>query len=246
MNCDAFDFVKILCEVGINNEIDDILDRFLLYNRSTFISSMLLPLDSSLKGIMIYKLLDNHNKVDHSNDEYEMRIIMEILRKDDIEKSLKNLLILKNRRINNSRTKRIILKFLFERDEESLENISIKYRNKVSDLISHSLGRTDTFHILNGDKKSFRKHIGKHTKIDCINILKHLYNYPIDKGRKQYHRINDYQEIKKSCIIFNHDNFLNIMKKNTLPKELVLGLRNTYKLEIPINLIHDHYNSIMV
>jgi hypothetical protein len=233
-----------------NNKIDDTLanlDNLLSSGRSMFALSMLLPLDSSLKGLMMYKLLENKKCEPNFNYEPEMKIIFDVLKKEDIEKSLKNLLILKQRRVNNARAKRIILEFIFSRDLESLENISIRYKNKISSLISHALGHTTIWNILNGNKKVYDKSIAKYINHDCTNVLNHLFNRPIDVNKKQYFKINDYHEIKTISFncpdIDNVNDIIDIIKKKNIPKEVILGLRNFYKLSIPLNLIFEIFDS---
>ena len=117
-------------------------------------------------------------------------------------------------------------------------------------MISHALGHSTCCNILNGNVKLYEKNISKYTKYDCTNVLNHLFNRTIDVNNRQYLKINDYHEIKS--ISFNSpdidgvNNIIDIIKKRTIPKEVILGLRNFYKLHIPLNLIFEIFDAPMV
>ena len=134
--------------------ISETWNNFLNYDRFLFSLTMLLNCTAYSKGRMSHLLLSNPVKQSKSNQyelieyglgfDYESEIILHNLRKESMARALKNLLMLTKKefkRVNNSKTRKIILRFIFQRDNSSLEEMCIKFKKKLKVLIRHALGK---------------------------------------------------------------------------------------------------------
>jgi hypothetical protein len=80
------------------------------------------------------------------------------LAKEKTPRALKNLLLLAGKdinstKVNNSRTRKVILDFLFkDRQPRELDSLSINYKKKMASLVRHALGKYDLHKVLNRDK----------------------------------------------------------------------------------------------
>jgi len=195
------------------------------------------------KGRMNHMLLSNPQSVtgtelvpDGLSFDYESKVILYNLSKERTPRALKNLLMLaggeNQKRVNNSRTRKIILEFIFNRENKSLDGLAVNYKGKLKRLVRHALGKQDLFKIINGDSKRFYKFIGRYNR-HAIPVLLHLFDKKdFFKGKTKAHfpKIDQYQALKAAAIAGDVDAFKKSMKG--MPDLTVMGFRNSFKLPI--------------
>ncbi len=228
-------------------------DGLLAYDRVLFSLLSILNGSGFSKGMISHLLLSN--PIDKGtgkelipaglDDGFETNIIMYNLHKIASEQSmpraLKNLLILAGsdsnaRRINNSRTKKIILDFIFNRDNRELDALAVNYKSKLAKLIRHALGKQDLYKILNNaalvqNEKLFQKLIGRYNR-NAYPIVCFLFGIepPLKDVSPYFPLVEQYLNLKLGAASGDLDLFRKSMKK--LPWRTVIGFRNTYKLNI--------------
>ena len=219
-------------------------DGLFNYDRALFALTSILNGTGFSKGAMAHKLLSNPvisqtgmELIPGGLDaEFERKIIFYNLEKQQMARSIKNLLMLAggelHSRVNNSRTRKIILEFLFNRDNKELDSLAINFKSKLAKLVRHALGKQDLFKILNGDMVLFEKKIGKYNKY-AFPVVCHLFNrLPIPGGEVRGHfpNIDNYWKAKTAASTGDVKEFEKLINK--LPWRVVMGFRNTYKLDI--------------
>ena len=228
--------------------VKDTWDRLMAYDRVLFALLSLLNGSSFSKGMISHQLLsiplDKGSGKDliptGLDDDFEKNVILYNLNKiaseDSMPRALKNLLILAGsdqnaKRINNSRTRKIILEFIFNRDNRGLDSLAVNFKSKLADLIRHAIGKQDLYKILHNHEKLFQKLIGRYNR-DALPVVQFLFGVPSDpkETAPYFPQIEAYLSLKYSAKIGDVDSFKNEMKK--LPWRTVMGFRNTYKLPI--------------
>jgi len=202
------------------------------------------------KGRMNHMLLSNPQSVtgkelvpDALSFDYETKVIMYNLTKERTPRALKNLLMLaggeNQKRVNNSRTRKIILEFIFNRDNEYLDGLAVNYKGKLRKLIRHALGKQDLYKILHGDEKLFRKSIGRYNR-HALPVLNHLFDSPVRLTKTTqafFPKIEQYYNLKAASIAGNVELFKKHMKG--MPTSTVIGFRNSYKVPIELSAIYE-------
>ena len=229
------------------NVVKRMWDGLFEYDRALFALTSILNGTGFSKGAMTHKLLSNpvisqtgkELVPDGLDSEFERNVItynLEKLAEKQMARALRNLLMLAggelHTRVNNSRTRKIILEFLFNRECKEIDALAVNFKSKLAKLVRHALGKQDLYKILNGDKILFRKKIG------CYNVLTypvvcHLFNkVPISTGELRGHfpKIDDYWQAKTHASLGNIKEFKKLIKK--LPWRVAMGFRNKYKLQI--------------
>lgn len=223
----------------------------LAYDRVLFCLLSLLNGSGFAKGMISHALLSNpFDKGTGTDlipagldDEFERNVILYNLHKiseDKMPRALKNLLILAGsdqnaKRVNNSRTRKIILDFIFNRDNKELDNLAVNFKGKLAKLVRHALGKQDLRKILAGDEKLFQKLIGRYNR-HARPVLHHLFNMddlpsmPAKATQPHFPKIIAYWNLKQAARAGNVDGFKKLMNK--LPFRTVMGFRNTYKIPI--------------
>jgi hypothetical protein len=127
---------------------------FLAEDRELFALILQLPGSDYAKGRMAHMLLDQpdtravESRVNLPGDgafsirwkDAEFNLILAALRAMSPARALKNLLMLTRRemgRVNNRHTRRLVQAYLFERDTKSLDELLVKFRNKIRILVRH-------------------------------------------------------------------------------------------------------------
>jgi hypothetical protein len=214
------------------------------HDRTLFCLTTLLGGTGFSKGMMSHMLLA-HPHASNGKElvpeglafDYETKVIMYNLDKERTPRALKNLLMLaggeNQGRVNNNRTRRIILEFIFNRDHDSLDNLAVNYKNKLRTLIRHALGKQDLYKILNGDRRLFRKWIGRYHR-NAFPVICYLFDVdlPMDEIYAFFPKVERVLLLKEAAKDLDVETFKNLMKG--LPHLTVMGYRNTYKLDIPI------------
>ena len=221
------------------------------YDRTLFCLMSLLNGTGFSKGSISHMLLSNPQTGKELIPktlafDYETKIIKYNLRKEKTPRALKNLLMLAGKegthsnlidtvngkkRVNNSRTKKIILDYIFNRGHKDLDNLAVNYKGKLKKLIRHALGNVDLHKILNGDTKLFNKWIGRYYA-NAMPVLLYLFDKELEKNvvYAHYKKISQVQLLKKAAIDGDVNNFRKLMKG--IPILTAMGLRNCYKVPI--------------
>ena len=225
-------------------KVFDMWKKLFLFDRTLFSLMMLLSGTGFSKGMMTHFLLSNEQEnlgkalVPASlASNYETQIIKYNLAKERTPRALKNLLLLcgdvKLNKVNNSRTRKIILEYIFNRSHDDLDNLAINYKNKLKTLIRHALGKQTLFKILNGNLVQFEKLIGRYNK-NAGPVVYYIFNkeYPKKSISAYFKKINQCIQLREAASKKDADAFENLMKG--LPLRTVMGFRNTYRVPIEI------------
>ena len=219
------------------------------YDRTLFCLITLLGGTGFSKGAMAHMLLGNPvvTKGNLPVDvgfafDYESKVMLYNLAKERIPRALKNLLMLTGtegfNRVNNSRTRKLILEFIFNRDVRELDGLAINYKSKLKRLVRHALGKQDLFKILNGDNKLFLKWIGRYNEKACP-VVYHLFDHPPPRDvlLTRFPKIEKYWDLRVAAQDGNVEKFRKLMKG--MPQRTVIGFRNTYKVQIELSEIYE-------
>ena len=234
------------------------------FDRPLFCLVSLLAGTGFSKGAMAHVLLSNPMATDPRGREvipegldgrFEEQVINYNLYKESTPRALKNLLLLVGdkqhdlKRVNNARTKRIIINFIFDRESEDLQYLAINYKGKLAKLIKHALGKQNLTKVLNGNVEILNKLCGG--TIDSrlpvgfnINersyqyqVFLHIFNKPLWATGYYLPLLEAYSSLRKAAKINNVKSFLRYAKD--LPYRTVMGFRNTYKVDVEISDIMD-------
>jgi len=226
------------------NQVMRMWQELFTHDRTLFCLTSLLGGTGFSKGAMTHMLLSNPQSIigtelvpEGLSFDYESKVIRYNLAKERTPRALKNLLMLaggeKHDRVNNSRTRRIILEYIFNRDHVALDNLAINYKGKLKKLIRHALGKQDLHKILCGDMKLFDKWIGRYHG-NAFPVMCYLFDREVPKDQVQAYfvKIDQVLKLKAAAQSGDVDEFIKHMKG--LPRLTVMGYRNTYK--IPVDL----------
>jgi len=229
--------------------INDTWRSFFNYDRTLFCLATLLSGTGFSKGAMSHMLLSNPQATTNKeivpvglSFDYESKVIMYNLIKERTPRALKNLLMLAGKegksRVNNSRTRHIILEYIFNRDHNGLDNLAVNYKGKLKTLIQHALGKQDLIKILNGNEQLFMKWIGRY-HVNAFPVLCYIFNKPLPQNVVYAHftKIDQVQELSKAAKAGDVKMFQKYMKG--LPNLTVMGYRNTYKIPIELGVVYE-------
>jgi len=222
-------------------------DGLFEYDRALFALTSILNGTGFSKGAMTHKLLSNPDVPqsgkelvpDGLDSEFERKVIsynLQRLAEKQMARAIRNLLMLAggelHSRVNNSRTRKVILSFLFDRPCKEIDALAINFKTKLAKLVRHSLGKQDLYKVLNGDTALFRKHIGCYNAL-AMPVIHHLFNQ-VPKAangiRGHFPKIDDYWCAKHAAAHGNIEEFIKLIPK--LPWRVAMGFRNSYKLPI--------------
>lgn len=221
------------------------------FDRTLFCLTTLLGGTGFSKGSMNHMLLANPQSVTGKElvpegmaFDYETKVIHYNLSKERIPRALKNLLMLTGGegfvKVNNSRTRKVILEFIFNRSNAELEGLAINYKSKLKTLVRHALGKQEVYNIFNGDERLFTKRIGRYNP-DAMAVLLHLFDKrPVYKTAQPvvyFKKIDKYWALRQAAQDSNVDEFKKLMVN--MPTRTVMGFRNTYKLPIEKSEIYE-------
>jgi hypothetical protein len=212
------------------------------YDRTLFCLITLLGGTGFSKGVMSHMLLSTPQSTtgreivpEGLSSDYETEVILYNLSKEKTPRALKNLLMFVGRdgrpKVNNARTRKLILEYIFNRNHNSLDNLAVNYKGKLRTLVRHALGRQDLTKILLGDEQKFQKWIGRYHP-NALPVLLYLFDRDIPKDQvfAYYEKIDQVLKLKEAAKAGNVEEFRRFMKD--LPRLTVLGYRNTYKVPI--------------
>lgn len=142
---------------------------------------------------------------------------------ENITHALKLLLSLKTKRINNSRATKVVLRFLFERG--NLDYISIKYKDKVKELLIHALGQGTLHGVVRREEKAvkkFNKSVAAYKNPFSLETVDFLF------GKEKEFHSPFYAEYVKIRNDFKNGT-VSLNKQTKLPIEVLEGFNNFYK-----------------
>ncbi len=202
------------------------LYTYLLYfTNSTYYAKSLIM--RNLLGNSILKDANSHLlDKDPQILEIENKLFHHTLFNENITHSLKMLLSFKKDRVNNARSTKVILDFIFNRGNADF--IVIKYKNKVKQLLIHALGLKTVNDILEGNNKG-NKAFKKHIEVYKNPFAKEVFEFVFDKERcytSPY--LKEYVQVRED---FKNNN-VKLNKKVSLPIEVLSGFNNFYKRNI--------------
>jgi len=219
------------------------------FDRTLFCLTTLLGGTGFAKGSMNHMLLANPQSVtgrelvpEGMAFDYESKVIRYNLSKERIPRALKNLLMLTGAegctKVNNSRTRKIILEFIFNRSISELEGLAINYKSKLKKLVRHALGKQEVYNILNGDALLFKKRIGRY-KMQALPVIFHIFDKrpPAGTAHTRYTKIENYWDLREAAESGNVEQFRKLM--DGMPNRTVMGFRNTYKVPIEKSEIYE-------
>lgn len=222
------------------------------YDRSLFCLTTLLGGTGFSKGAMSHMLLGNPvtpttlPALEGLPVDYESNVILYNLARERTPRALKNLLMLSGEegfnRVNNARTRKLILDFIFNRDVRELDGLAINYKGKLKKLVRHALGKQDVYNILNGIETGsgnlFMKWIGRYNE-KALPVFMHLFDKePVRQGLSTFYpKIDQYWSLRKAAQTGNVQDFMKYMKG--MPQRTVVGFRNTYKVPIELSSIYE-------
>jgi hypothetical protein len=172
------------------------------------------------------------------------RYNLEKISQDRFARAIKNLLMLTGgegfTRVNNARTRKLILEFIFDRDNKELDGLAINFKTKLRKLVSHALGSQTKYKILHGDAKLFNKWIARYNP-HAMPVLLHLFNKsPVYKTADPvvyFPKIEQYWNLRSAAEAGSISRFKKYMKG--MPLRTVIGFRNQYKIPIELSEVHD-------
>ena len=177
------------------------------------------------KSIIIEKLLSNSlfkkEVFSESDLMIEDYLIKNTLFSMNTTYAIKTLLRLKDKKVNNNRTSKVILSFIFDRGNTDF--IAVKYKSKLKDLCKHALGHSKIQKILEWNKegqKIFDKYISIYENPYAKEVIFFLFGKEIEY-KSEY--LEEYSRIKKE---FESNTF---KMKSNLPIEVLIGFNNHYK-----------------
>lgn len=194
----------------------------LFFQDATYFSKSMI-----IQNLLAHSLNKDINKEIIEKDPIRLQIedelIYRALLNENMTHALKMLLSLKENKINNTRTTRLITKFLFRR--KNLDRIVIKYKQKVKELLIHAFGKQKMHHILTGTSKGkvlYQKWIAIYKNPNALEIIQFVFN-------KQQEYINsylkDYQNVKNHFV----NNTIHEIGKSEVPVEVMIGFNNFHK-----------------
>ena len=194
------------------------------------------------KKLIIENLLKNSLYKEEMTPENEERIkiedylIYKSLMTENITHALKMLLGLKENKINNSRTSKLILRFLFDRG--NTDYICIKYKKKIKDLLIHAIGLKKINIIINkGDGGTlFNKHVKIYKNPFAFECISFVFDKDYDYTSKY---LLEYIKARK---IFKENKTSLKIKKGIVPIEVLEGFSSTYNGYIDIKNVYEVAN----
>lgn len=223
------------------------------YDRVLFSLITLLGGTGFAKGAMNHMLLANP-QVGTGKDlipealpeEFEKNIVrynLTRLSEDKFARAIKNLMMLAGGegfvKVNNSRTRKIILEFVFSRENKNLDSLAVNFKTKLRKLVRHALGKQTVYKILNGDELLFNKWVGRYNRL-AEPVFYHLFDkQPKMRAKATGHfpMIKQYWNLKNAAKTGDVEKFRKLMKG--MPQRTVIGFRNLYKIPIELSEIYE-------
>lgn len=220
-------------------EADRLLYTYLLYfSKSTYYS----------KSLIISNLLTNSlNKEDNKSYlekdaallSVEDFLIHKALFSENITHALKLLLSLKEKRINNARTTATILAFLFKRG--NLDQIAIKYKVKVRELLIHALGLKTVKGIVRRDKAEmakFKRFVDVYGNPFALEVIDFVNGVQSDSFTSPF--LKEYVRVAQLMADSTVWDIAQQLKGTTLPIEVLEGFNSHYQRNISLKNLLDN------
>lgn len=258
---------------GSDEQLDIVIDKceeLLEEDRSLFAVSSLLPGTNYSKGLISHLLLNNsigEDIVDYPlmynwNGYIEMRIVLYNLRDMGYARAIKNMLMFLGREdgidfecINNTRNRKIVTNYVFGRDDDSLEYLAVKFKNKLESLFTRALGYRDLMCIIKKEKdwkKQFNKYFKPIDSADrelfnherVVAILSFVAGEEVDYPVYHFSKIELYNELSELAKERKEEEFLDKVKANPnkIPTEVIESWIGCFQLDIDLNEAMEHGN----
>jgi hypothetical protein len=213
-----------------NTVIENSHRNMLGIDRGIYAATMMLDgINDINKMVGVRNLLLTKDNRDHSmiSLETETKIIACLMTQLPVQRLLKMYGDLKEKRVNNARTRRIILLSIL--NSSSLEYWSVKYRAKMKNALEHAWGKRMTSIIASILKRKSKDWNAKELTIITTNVRKYA-----------NHEANEKVEECVSFILGNEKNITlpiltsfveaktDLSKGTKLPTEVLEGIRSTY------------------
>jgi hypothetical protein len=242
---------------GANEQFTQVLQmwqQLFKFDRVMFSLVTLLGGTGFSKGAMNHMMLANPQTgtgkdlvPDALPEDFEKDIFrynLEKVSQERFARAIKNLMMLTGAegftKVNNARTRKLILEFIFSRDNDELDSLAVNFKTKLRKLTRHALGSQSVYKILNGDESLFNKLIGRYNA-DALPVFFHLFNkepvYKTPDPVVYFKKIDQYWGLRFAAEKGNVENFKKYMKG--LPLRTVIGFRNQYKVPIELSDVHD-------
>ena len=242
---------------GKDEQFDAILQiwqQLFKYDRVMFGLLTLLGGTGFSKGAMNHMLLANPQTGTGKDlipealpEDFESNIVKYNLAKlseTKFARALKNLMMLTGEegfvKVNNARTRKLILEYIFSRENKHLDSIAVNFKSKLRKLVRHALGKQTLHKILNGDEMLFGKWIGRFNPL-AQPVVFHLFDKrpPLRSQKVTGHfpLITQYWYLKKAAQDGSVERFRKYMKG--LPQRTVIGFRNTFKIAIELSEVYE-------
>jgi hypothetical protein len=226
-----------------NQKITEQWKEFLQYDRLLFALILFLPTSDYAFGRISHLLCKNKTTEIVSKDfkitnDFEEKIILNGLRKQPMPRALKNLLMFTNAnigRVNNAKVRNIILKYIFQRDLNSLDSMCCNFKDKIKLLLKHVYGKK-IWRVLNG--RNLFGITNVHER--ALDVLKFCFNKSFDT--KDLNMMNAYICLREYAKENRLDSFLDLAKKSKMNIEILIGFKALYKLNIDLSEIYDAGN----
>jgi hypothetical protein len=223
------------------------------FDRTLFSLITLLGGTGFSKGAMNHMLLANSQTGTGTDlvpsalpEEFEKNIIrynLEKLSEERFARAIKNLMMLTGGegfvKVNNARTRKLILEFIFSRDNKNLDSLAVNFKTKLRKLVRHALGKQTIYKIVNGDEELFQKWIGRYNRL-ALPVVEHLFDKQPQlraKATGNFPLIRQYWYMKKAAAEGNIENFKKYMKG--MPQRTIIGFRNSFKVPIELSEIYE-------
>ena len=185
------------------------------------------------KTMGVEKLLSDRTAFDKSSLEptIERNILVYLLSHVPVQRMMKMYLNMKKERINNSRSKKIMLYSIL--GSNSIEYWSVKYKRKIRNILEHTWGKKLSSIIASILSKEKSKWNAKEETIIVQNVLKYVGN---NDTKNVYECISfvfgNEKDLNLSVLKSYSESKTDITKGSKLPAEVLEGIRSTYHKKI--------------
>lgn len=198
-------------------------------DRGVYTAALMLPgLTDFSRQIGIVRLLETALSPEGwLSTEQETDVLHELLRKLPPQRMLKLFVQLRNDRVNNSRTRRLILSTLL--DVDKLEFWSVKYRRKLETALTHAWGRRTASILRSVLAKPGADRTEKERQIVQRQLGRFISDIDVDRVEQCVRFIlGDEQKLSLRRLTAYHDAKQDLSRGRSLPFETLEGLRSRF------------------
>lgn len=220
-------------------------DAFMAEDRVLFALAALLPGSVYAKQRMVFRMLSRRVTEPEREsalsdgidlDATEPEIALHLFRDMRTGQALRSLMVLVKERVNNRRTRRLILQYLFDQPKTGYVNLAARYKPKFRALARHALGG-DLGPILNGDYKRARRLLGSgvHEKVAVLRFI--FANTVSGLSTGVARKLLPIYDLRWKATV-GPAAFVDGLSPS-IPFEIAVGLRNCYRKDVPMSVLHE-------